>query len=115
MTRKLVLLIAIILTTAAVFFAHPPSNIEMSYDSETQILEVIVEHSVGNPHNHYVEELTITHNDRRIISHRLTKQEDEKSIKFQYRLPNVETGMLLEVTAECNRIGKLSKDIKIEE
>ncbi len=114
MTRIFIFFIGILLSTIVVMVAHPPSNMELSYDNETQILEVFVEHNVGNTSNHYVENLTVTHNDREILVHHLTEQENEDGVTFKYRLPNAEQGMVIKVTAECSRVGSISEEINID-
>ncbi len=114
MTRMITLLAAIVLFVTATIIAHPPSGMELSYDNETKILEVLVKHNVGNPRNHFIGEVTIINDDKQMILHQLTKQEDANSIMFQYRLPNAEQGMVLQVTAKCNRVGSISKEIDID-
>lgn len=114
MTNKKIIFIALFAVSAALMLSHPPSDIEISYDLETGIIEVAVRHSVGNPNNHYISEVVITHNDREMLTHRLLKQEDGKGTLFKYRLPDMESGMTLKVTARCNRVGALTKDIVID-
>ena len=114
MNRMIIVLVAILISATATIIAHSPSEMELSYDNETKILEVLVKHNVGNPGNHYISELTVANDGGQMILHRLTKQENGDGIMFQYRLPNAEEGMVIEVTAKCSRVGSITKEIEIK-
>lgn len=87
--------------------AKPPTQIELDYNEETEILFVNVTHQVPNPKNHYIELIEVFKNS--VFQFNRTYPEQE----FNYGLNDTFTiaassGDNLTVTATCSRGHSLS-------
>jgi len=79
------------------------------------MLTVLVNHQVSNTESHYIEKITVKKNDVEIIAHNISEQEKEASTRFVYRIPDAKTGDTISVTAKCNRIGNMTRQMTIGE
>ena len=115
--RKFIFTLIILIVTVGGFsfglLAHPPSDMELNYDGKTGILTVVVDHRVGNPSNHYVERITITKNGTLVLEESYERQDDRARTSHEYRI-NAQNGDSVEVEAECNRFGTISRSISVE-
>lgn len=93
--------------------AHPPSNIQLNYDKNTNTLTVEVSHSVSDPNSHYIEEISIKKNNLDYLTEQYSSQQSTSSFTASY-IVNATEDDVLEVTAVCNIAGQISKSIIIE-
>lgn len=108
------LIIAALLISLSFLLAHAPSEMEISFDQEEGVLTIVALHNVGNPGNHYVDQVTISQESNQLIVHKISKQDDNDKVTLIYRIPDTESGMKLNIVVSCNRIGKLSREFTIE-
>lgn len=99
------------LLTAA--FAHPPSDIIITYDPSTKILKAVIMHGVGNVLSHYIKKVDVSLNGKEIISHTLSRQDNNASQTVSYLIPDTQEGDTLAVEGYCSISGKLEKEIKL--
>lgn len=112
--------ILIIFTGLLLFFiignlswAHPPSNVELDFDSTGTVLTVKSVHPVNNPDRHYII-ITVTKlNGTEIIKQTLDKQDSKESTEVFYKLNNLKPGDKIEVTAQCSISGKLKTTLVV--
>jgi len=109
-----IILIMVFILGLSFLMAHPPGEMYISFDNDEMVLTVVIEHNVGNPENHYVDQINITHERRELIVHKMSRQDDGERVTLKYRLPDVQSGMTLTIVAGCNRIGRLNKTFEIE-
>lgn len=109
---KLFLALAILLSSLTLF-AHPASNVEVSYDVETQILNVSFEHKVKDADDHFIFEIKVYNGKKEIITQEISRQETLEGGSFQYKLIDVKPGDKLKVRTNCNKTGKKSATIVI--
>jgi hypothetical protein len=113
MMKKWILITGLLLSLALVR-GHSPSGMEITYDAEEMVLTLVVDHQVGNPTNHYVRTVRIYEGNRELVIQEMNRQDDAGSVTLIYRLPDAETGMVLTVEADCNRVGTISQEFIIE-
>ena len=94
-------------------YAHPPSDIIITFGPETKILNAVIMHSVSNPHNHYINKVDIALNGQEIIEHKISRQDNNVSQTVSYLIPDAQAGDTLSVEAYCSISGKLKKEIKV--
>lgn len=94
------LIMCLFLPTQA--FSHPASKVILSV--EGNILHVTVQHNVGNPQTHYINEVTVTLNGKKIITQLFFLQTDNTQ-KVSYTIPSLKSGDTITVEASCNRGG----------
>lgn len=92
-------------------YAHPPSGIKITYDSKTKILTALIMHNVSDVKKHYISKVDVGINGREIISHAISKQDNNINQKVSYLIPDAKAGDKLSVEAYCNISGKLEKAV----
>ncbi len=94
-------------------YAHPPSDIKITYDSKTKILKAVIMHNVSDVKKHFINKVDVGLNGRKIISHAISQQDNNISQTVSYLIPDVKAGDKLSVESYCNISGKLEKEIKV--
>jgi hypothetical protein len=94
-------------------YAHPPSDIIITFDAKTKILNAVIMHKVSNPENHFIKKIDTALNGQEIIEHKISRQDNNVSQTVSYLIPDAKTGDILSVEAYCSISGKLQKEIKL--
>lgn len=92
--------------------AHPASDMSVSYDDETQEIEVLIAHSVSNKETHYISDVVISKNGEVYNSYNYTSQPTNSSFTYTYEI-TATAGDEIEVFTECNLGGTLTKQLTI--
>ncbi len=104
---------ALILLMAVPLFAHPPTNVELEYDSDAGILSAVIEHSVNNASKHYVNKVVVEVNGKKRIEQTFTRQIDGEQHEVMYKVKDVEEGDKVAVIAYCNISGRKKSEVII--
>ena len=114
--RKIFMFIAacLFLAVCSTAYAHPPSDIIITFDTKTKMLNAAIMHNVSNPESHFIKKVDIALNGKDIITHTLSRQDNNVSQTVRYLVPDVKAGDTLSVEAHCSISGKLQKEIKIK-
>ena len=94
-------------------YAHPPSDIKITYDSGTKMLKAVIMHNVSDVKKHFISKVDVRLNGREIIEHSLSRQDNNISQTVRYLIPDVKAGDSLSVEGYCSISGKLKKEIKV--
>jgi desulfoferrodoxin (superoxide reductase-like protein) len=114
MSRKvLFLILSFVFVGVSSVFAHPPTDIKISFDNKTKILKAEIIHPVSNPQKHYIYKVDVSINDKEVISQTMKLQADNNAQTVQYLLPDVAAGDKVSVEGYCNLSGKLEKEMKV--
>lgn len=92
-------------------FSHPASKVILSV--EGNILHVTIQHNVGNPQTHYINEITVTLNGKKIITQLFFLQTDNTQ-KVSYTIPSLKPGDTITVLAHCNKGGNRKGTITVQ-
>ena len=109
-----VLSIAVVLGSAGWAFCHPPDGVDLDFDVADHVLTVSIRHAVRDGSKHYVDEIEVELNGKRIIEQKLGSQPDLKMLRVLYVVPEARVGDSLKVTAGCSVFGKKSGEITVE-
>ncbi len=101
------------LSACAIAYAHPPSDIAISFDPVTKILKAVITHQVSTPGSHFIKKVDIGRNGQEIIEQQISRQDNPATQTVSYLIPDVKEGDLLSVEAYCSLSGKLKKEIKV--
>ena len=112
--KVLFLLLFIFLVSASIVHAHPPKDIEISYDSATKMLTAIIMHDTSNPRGHYIKKVDVGLNGQELIQQVISIQDNNNSQTVSYLIPDVKAGDSLSVEGYCSISGKLEKQITAE-
>ena len=99
-----------ILSTQA--FAHPPSDIKITFDPQTKILSAVIYHGVSNPSAHYIKKVDVSLNGQEIIHQSLSRQDNFNTQTVSYLIPDAKAGDVFAVEAYCSISGKLEKELR---
>jgi len=94
-------------------FAHPPSDIEITFDSASKTLKAVIIHQVNNPKAHYIKTVNVGLNGKGIIEHKISAQDNNATQTVSYLIPDAKPQDTVSLEAYCNISGKLKKEIKI--
>jgi len=104
----------VFLLSASIAYAHPPSDIIITYDPATKTLTAEIKHSVSNPTQHYIKKVDIGLNGKEIAELDFKKQDSYFSQDITYTFVDIKPKDTLSVEAFCSISGKLKKEIKAE-
>jgi hypothetical protein len=112
--KKIALFVAVLIFSlvSSQVYAHPPSDINITFDSNTKILQAQMIHGTGNPMKHYINKVHIALNNKVIIEHKISLQDNNQSQSVSYFIPDVKSGDIISVAGYCNLSGKLTKKIE---
>lgn len=99
---------------ASTAFAHPPRDIKITFDPATKMLNAVIYHDVANPIPHHIKEVDVYRNDKKIIQHLISVQDNHDTQTVAYLIPDVKSGDTLSVEAFCSLFGSLKKKISLK-
>lgn len=103
----------IFFAAAARVYAHPPSDIKISFDSNTKILKAVIMHNTSNPLSHYINKVDVGLNGKEIIEQLISREDNNESQAVSYLIPDAKDGDTVSVEGYCSISGKLTKEIKL--
>jgi len=105
---KKVKIFFVLLFFSLISYSHSPSEITASFDINTKMLYVTVEHSVKDVKSHFIKKIEIGINDKTIITQNYNKQQNESNQQAAYLIPDALVGDKITINAYCNILGKKS-------
>ncbi len=111
--KKTLLFLAFTLVFCLKAYAHPPSDIKITFDPKTKILQAVIIHDVSNPAGHYIKKVDVAINGKEIIEHKISRQDNNHEQTVTYLIPDAKIGDTISVEGYCSISGKLIKEIKI--
>lgn len=103
-----------VLFIAATGYAHPPSDIEITFDPATKMLKAVIMHNTNNPDNHYIEKVDVGLNGKEIIEHHISREDNNVEQTVSYLIPDAKKGDIISVEGYCSKWGTLTKKITVE-
>ena len=61
----------VFLVTVPRAYAHPPSDIKITFDPATRILQAVIIHNTSNLVNHYINKVDVGLNGKEIVEHEI--------------------------------------------
>ena len=107
----LILFLLVSILTSNVY-AHSPSSMNLTYDTETQDLKVDITHQVSDPNTHYIFKIVIKKNGMAYNTYNYTNQPITSTFTYTYDVDAQEDD-IIEVTANCNQGGQISKQLTV--
>jgi len=94
-------------------YAHPPSDIKITFNPDTKMLQAIIFHNTSNPINHYIKKVDVGLNGKEIIGHEISREDNNETQTVSYLIPDAKEGDNLSVEGYCSISGKLKKEITV--
>lgn len=82
-------------------YANPPQDVNISYNSGSQILTVTITHKSSATSFHYIKHVEIRKNGTVVSDNTYNNQPEPETFTYNYKLTAAE-GDKLEVTASCS-------------
>jgi len=108
-------LILVMLFSVGLVHAHPPSDIKITFNPQTKILQAVIYHNTSNPINHYIKKVDVGLNGKEIIEHQISREDNNETQTVSYLIPDAKQGDSLSVEGYCSISGKLKKEITVAE
>ena len=99
---------------ASTAYAHPPSDIKITFDPKTKMLQAIIVHNTSNPLHHYINKVDVGLNGKEIIGQSISREDNNETQTVSYLIPDVKDNDILSVEAYCSISGKLKKEITVK-
>jgi hypothetical protein len=112
--RKIALAMIVFFALGANAYAHPPSDIKITFDPAVKVLSAVIMHGVSNPASHYISKVDVGLNGKEIIEQSISRQDNNDSQTVSYLIPDAKSGDTLSVEGYCSISGKLMKAIKVQ-
>jgi hypothetical protein len=114
--KRIILFLAIFVLFAAASkaYAHPPSDIKITFDPNSKMLSAVIVHNTSNPLNHYISKVDVGLNGKEIIEQAISREDNNETQTVSYLIPDVKNGDVLSVEGYCSISGKLKKEITAE-
>ncbi len=108
------LIVFVFAAAISIAYAHPPSDIKVTFDVKTKILQAVIIHNTSNPASHYIKKVDVGLNGKEIIEHTVSKQDNNESQTVIYLIPDVKDGDVISVEAYCSISGKLQREVTVK-
>jgi predicted GTPase len=113
MIRKVALLVLLVATAA--LMAHPPSEVELTFNNGSKTLAVHYTHKASDPTDHYIGTITIRLNDVVVVTQNQFSQANREGGEVSYVIVDAKPGDRISATLECNKRGRASEAITVPE
>lgn len=90
---------------------HPAESVKMSFDSTGTILTIAVNHPVKTPSNHYISSIIVDINGKEQVRQIYSSQINKTEQIAIYKLFNIKKNDKINVTTQCNIMGKKKETI----
>lgn len=107
------LTLIIIIFQSALALAHPPNAIHANYDMVRGQLDVIVQHPVINKWKHFVKEVVVYKNGRKVLSQKFEFQTSFRSLTIPPISISAIDGDQFRIVAICNTEGRGEKTLTV--
>ncbi len=92
--------------------AHAPQDVQLSYDSNSQMLAVTITHQSPFPGTHYIKSVEIKKNGSVVSTNKYEKQPDQATFTYSYKVAAAD-GETLEVKASCSLYGSKTATLTV--
>jgi len=114
MKKVLLFTFVLILSLSLSVYAHPPGEIEMSFNTENNMLEVTIPHNSDDNSDHFINNVKVRLNNNQHIEQLFIMQTDNDVQYLHYMIPGAKSGDTISLTAECNKFGSREQEITVE-
>jgi len=111
--RRIILLAGVMVLMAAFASqAHPPSDIELSYDHAEQVLLVKMKHISSDPQDHRIRQITVYLNGQEFQQHFFVQQTTAQGLEEELYVP-AEEGDVIRIKAICSKAGFAEAELTV--
>ncbi|MCX5657345.1 MAG: hypothetical protein NTZ48_03860 [Candidatus Omnitrophica bacterium] len=104
----------IFLAVVSITYAHPPSDIKITFNPDTKMLTAIIMHNTSNPDKHCINKVDVGLDGKQIIEHFISREDNNESQTVVYLIPDAKDNDVISVGGPCSISGELQKEITIK-
>ncbi len=108
----LFLIACFLITVHSLAYAHPPSDIIITFYPGSKILKAVIMHNVSDPEKHFIKKVDVMLNGKQIIEQEISRQDNNSNQTVNYLIPDAKLGDTISVKAYCSISGVLEKEIE---
>ena len=94
--------------------AHPPSSIDLKYDSALKVLTIEIAHVSKNPRKHRIRRVLIKNNNEEIKDLVLVTQTTSQGVSLEESI-DAKVGDIISVTVYCSEAGLKTESLEVPE
>ncbi|HOY39776.1 MAG: hypothetical protein KBB11_03825 [Bacteroidales bacterium] len=110
--KKLILTLFVLASLPFLIFAHPPKKVKLNYTPGELVIEVI--HPVKDAAQHYIDQITILIDGKEYKILKYSSQTTNESLIIEVKVPDLQKGSVIQVKANCNKMGLKSGKLKVK-
>ena len=114
MKKILIFTITLVFILSLSVYAHPPGEIEMSFNTDNKMLEVTISHGSNDNSDHFINDVKVSLNGNQHIEQAFIMQTDNNVQYLHYMIPGAKSGDTIILNAECNKFGSRQQEITVE-
>jgi desulfoferrodoxin (superoxide reductase-like protein) len=117
-SRPLIIILLETIFITALFLLIPfvcsttPSDMDLSYDKQSEILNVTITHEVADPNSHYIAGVKICLQESVFKTFNYTSQPTNDTFSYLYNI-SANTGDKIKVAAYCSIEGEIHEDLVV--
>ncbi|MFH1359948.1 MAG: hypothetical protein ABIJ41_02805 [Candidatus Omnitrophota bacterium] len=104
MRQRFLFALAVLFFMAQSASAHPPSEIQLNYNQENQILHIVVSHNTHNLTKHRIRKVIVYLNDQEVLNKNYVKQMSASELVNDIAV-QAKPGDIISVKAICSEAG----------
>ncbi len=114
--KKVVVFLALLVLgiSTSIVYAHPPSDIKITFDPQTKMLNAVIFHNTNDPIHHYIKLVNVGLNNNQIIEHKISREDNNLTQTVSYLVPDAKDGDTISVEGHCSISGQLKKEITVK-
>jgi hypothetical protein len=108
--KRIAVLLALVLGFSLAVFAHPPTDIIITFDLEKSLVKVDVMHASKDIVKHFIKQIEVLLNGKSILKQQFTTQTSNEKQSVVYVIPGLKPGDKVAIDADCSIFGDLTKE-----
>lgn len=108
----IVMVFIVSIFAVTIVLAHPPTDVNLSYDVPSQTLHIAMTHVTSNMVQHHIRKLTVYKNDEVILDRTVVRQTTPQVLEEDVLL-TAAAGDIIRVKAICNEGGIVEQTLII--
>jgi hypothetical protein len=108
----LILGILTVMMVVSVVSAHPPSDLNLTYDKSSGNLSATFTHQVADPTTHFVKNVKVTVDGKEVLNENYTSQPTADVFTYVYPI-NASPNSVIDVIGHCNILGSKENSITV--
>jgi hypothetical protein len=113
--KRIAALLVLVFGFSFIVFAHPPSDIIITYDLAKSAVFVDIMHDSKDIVKHFIVQITVMVNGKEMIKQKAVTQTSNEKQTVMYVIPGLKPGDKIAVNADCSIFGDLTKEAVVKE